>query len=94
MTRTNVYARAKRTIGPVPVPFVVACLAMVLSCAAVSTQAQTAGPDAKVWVPAMKKVNAKFTGEQGTLALFGDSITVSKAFRSTKPRRGRWSRSV
>ena len=29
---------------------------------------------------AMKEVNAKFSGEQGTLALFGDSITVSRAF--------------
>ena len=28
----------------------------------------------------MKKVNARFTGEQGTFALFGDSITVSRAF--------------
>lgn len=34
------------------------------------------------WVGAMKQVHAKFTGKPGTLALFGDSITVSKAFWS------------
>ena len=30
----------------------------------------------------MQKVHAKFTGKPGTLALFGDSITVTKAFWS------------
>jgi lysophospholipase L1-like esterase len=33
-----------------------------------------------VWVAPMKKVHADFTGTPGTLALFGDSITVSMAF--------------
>jgi len=32
------------------------------------------------WVEAMKKVHAKFTGEAGTFAEFGDSITASRAF--------------
>lgn len=32
------------------------------------------------WVVAMKKVRARFTGKPGTLALFGDSITISMAF--------------
>jgi lysophospholipase L1-like esterase len=32
------------------------------------------------WVEAMKKVHSKFTGEKGTLACFGDSITISMAF--------------
>jgi len=32
------------------------------------------------WVPAMKQVHGRFTGKPGTLALFGDSITVSMAF--------------
>jgi len=32
------------------------------------------------WVEPMKKVRARFTGTPGTLALFGDSITVSMAF--------------
>ena len=32
------------------------------------------------WVEEMKKVHARFKGKRGTLALFGDSITVSMAF--------------
>ena len=32
------------------------------------------------WVEPMKQVHARFTGTPGTLALFGDSITVSMAF--------------
>jgi lysophospholipase L1-like esterase len=34
------------------------------------------------WVGPMKEVHAKFTGTPGTLALFGDSISVSLAFWS------------
>jgi|SRR5579883_78499 len=34
------------------------------------------------WVKPMQEVHTKFTGKPGTLALFGDSITVSKAFWS------------
>ena len=78
--RTSFHPRAKRATGPCLTPLAAACLSIALSCAWAAAQAQTTGPDAKVWVPAMKKVNAKFTGEQGTLALFGDSITVSRAF--------------
>src|SRR5205823_10762451 len=37
-------------------------------------------PDEPAWVDAMKKVRGRFTGTPGTLALFGDSITVSMAF--------------
>ncbi len=80
MRSTEIDVRAKRTTGSVLMPFVVVCLAMVVSRAGVSGQKQTAGPDASIWIPAMKKINAKFRGEQGTLALFGDSITVSRAF--------------
>ena len=36
----------------------------------------------KYWVEPMKKVHAKFTGEKGTFAQFGDSITVTMAFWS------------
>lgn len=36
--------------------------------------------DADYWVEEMKKVHAKFTGEKGTFAQFGDSITVTMAF--------------
>jgi lysophospholipase L1-like esterase len=32
------------------------------------------------WVAPMKEVHARFSGEPGTLALFGDSISVSLAF--------------
>jgi lysophospholipase L1-like esterase len=39
--------------------------------------AQPAEPD---WVGPMREVHAKFAGTPGTLALFGDSITVSRAF--------------
>jgi len=68
MTRTRFQARVK------------ACVLTVLCCAWPAVQARAAGPDADVWVPAMKEVHARFHGEQGTFALFGDSITVSKAF--------------
>lgn len=40
-----------------------------------------AGADPE-WVAPMKKVHAKFTGEKGTFAHFGDSITVTMAFWS------------
>jgi len=36
--------------------------------------------DAPPWVEAMKTTHAGFTGKLGTLALFGDSITTTKAF--------------
>lgn len=39
-----------------------------------------AAQEAPAWAAPMKKVHAKFTGTPGTLALFGDSITVSMAF--------------
>jgi lysophospholipase L1-like esterase len=32
------------------------------------------------WADSMKKVHAKFTGEKGTFACFGDSITITMAF--------------
>lgn len=32
------------------------------------------------WAESMKEVNAKFTGEKGTFACFGDSITITMAF--------------
>lgn len=38
--------------------------------------------DPPTWFPSMKAVHARFTGTPGTLALFGDSITVSMAFWS------------
>src|SRR5215213_3953912 len=50
---------------------------LVLAALAVAPAARAADP---AWVGPMKAVHAKFTGTPGTLALFGDSITVSKAF--------------
>lgn len=37
-------------------------------------------PDPKPWVPAMREVHARFKGQKGTFAQFGDSITFSMAF--------------
>src|SRR5947208_7627932 len=37
------------------------------------------------WAEPMRKVRARFTGTKGTLALFGDSITVSLAFWAGLP---------
>jgi hypothetical protein len=42
--------------------------------------APAARADDPAWAAPMKAVHAKFKGTPGTLALFGDSITVSKAF--------------
>src|SRR5436309_2735268 len=44
--------------------------------------AARAGEDkaAPAWVEPMKKVHARFTGTRGTLAQFGDSITVTMAY--------------
>jgi len=43
-------------------------------------QGQSSPPDKAYWVDAMAKVHAKFTGQKGTFAQFGDSITVTLAF--------------
>lgn len=45
-----------------------------------SSLAQEANTKQPEWVKPMKTVRAKFTGKPGTLALFGDSITISMAF--------------
>jgi lysophospholipase L1-like esterase len=52
-------------------------LALVLIPLAALHTARAADPE---WVAPMKKVHARFGGTPGTLALFGDSITVSMAF--------------
>ncbi|MDQ1327416.1 MAG: hypothetical protein QG641_696 [Candidatus Poribacteria bacterium] len=38
--------------------------------------------DGKYWVEPMREVHSRFTGQKGTLAHFGDSITVTMAFWS------------
>jgi lysophospholipase L1-like esterase len=43
-------------------------------------QGQSSPPDKAYWVDAMAKVHATFTGQKGTFAQFGDSITVTLAF--------------
>ena len=80
MTGKPDHLPARRRARVVLRPLVAACLTIALSCAWVAAQAQANGPDANVWVPAMKRVHAKFKGERGTFAQFGDSITVSRAF--------------
>jgi hypothetical protein len=40
------------------------------------------GNDSEPWIQPMQEVHTRFTGTPGTLALFGDSITVSLAFWS------------
>lgn len=49
----------------------------VLLMAAVARSGETDRPG---WVEPMRKVHARFTGEPGTFAQFGDSITDSRAF--------------
>src|SRR5262245_50613184 len=58
---------------------------MLLSSAALWAAAsalagEPPGADAPAWVEPMAAVRARFTGRPGTLASFGDSITVSMAF--------------
>ena len=48
--------------------------------AATPDPAQAQEREPEPWVPAMLETHARFTGKPGTLALFGDSITVSLAF--------------
>jgi lysophospholipase L1-like esterase len=53
---------------------------LVAAAAFEVTPAAVAAEDSPPWVAPMKKVRERFKGEPGTLALFGDSITVSMAF--------------
>jgi hypothetical protein len=56
---------------------------VLLAAFALLALSSTAGADeAPAWAPPMQKIHSKFTGKPGTIALFGDSITVSKAFWS------------
>src|SRR4051794_22682272 len=58
------------------------CAPFLLLTAALAALAPAAfpGDDVPAWAGPMKQVRARFTGTPGTLALFGDSITVSMAF--------------
>jgi lysophospholipase L1-like esterase len=63
-------------------PTIARLLLAWLSLAAVPgwTAFSPAAEPAAGWVEPMSRVHARFTGTRGTLALFGDSITVSLAF--------------
>jgi hypothetical protein len=52
----------------------------VLAAVAVAAAPARVRADDPPWVGPMKEVRARFTGTPGTLALFGDSISVSMAF--------------
>jgi len=54
----------------------------ILACLLSSASAATAPArsDDDYWVEPMKAVRAKFTGQRGTVAQFGDSITITMAF--------------
>ena len=59
--------------------WMIAPLSLLLLSASATSQEGAAPP----WVDAMKKVHEKFTGEKGTFAHFGDSITITMAFWSS-----------
>lgn len=79
------YEQKRRFSGRRMSVHVGACLAMLCtpllsSGAGPPGQSPPSRPDRKVWIPAMKEVHAKFKGQKGSFAEFGDSITVSRAF--------------
>jgi hypothetical protein len=55
-------------------------VAAMLATTAATTAAAAKPADAPAWVGPMREVHARFKGEKGTFAHFGDSITVSMAF--------------
>jgi len=59
---------------------IAAALLVLLLCVGPVLAAAAPPADAPYWLEPMKKVHARFTGERGTFAQFGDSITVSMAF--------------
>jgi len=60
--------------------FVVGALALWAPASARGAAAPPAAAPGDEWVEPMKKVHARFRGEAGTFAHFGDSITISMAF--------------
>src|SRR5688572_30107270 len=57
----------------------------LLVCTILVLPARAGDAEAPAWVEPMRKVHARFKGEKGTLALFGDSITRSLAFWAGLP---------
>jgi lysophospholipase L1-like esterase len=64
-------------------------LGLILVSASCTAAAETRQSSADAWIGPMREVHARFTGQPGTLALFGDSITVSQAFWSPLAGRSR-----
>lgn len=60
------------------------CL-MVLTGALLGSSVQTVRNGEPDWVEAMRQVHRKFSGQKGTFAQFGDSITVTMAFWTPLP---------
>jgi lysophospholipase L1-like esterase len=67
-------------------PFSPVAWALAILLAAPLLPSSAMAEDAPEWVEPMREVHARFRGTAGTLALFGDSISVSQAFWS--PLRG------
>jgi hypothetical protein len=57
-----------------------ACVLLVLAALGTGANARAADPERPDWVEPMQRVHARFQGQEGTFAQFGDSITVSRAF--------------
>lgn len=53
---------------------------VVVGAAAAMAEDFSSGPNKRGWVPSMRRVHARFQGEPGVFAEFGDSITASRAF--------------
>jgi lysophospholipase L1-like esterase len=63
------------------VQMLITCTATLLAAVAVRTEPALNKVDEKPsWVEPMRQVHARFKGTPGTLACFGDSITVTMAF--------------
>lgn len=61
------------TMRPIP------CV-LTLFCIAFGAALVIAAPAEPIWAQEAARIHARFTGERGTVAQFGDSITVTKAF--------------
>jgi lysophospholipase L1-like esterase len=65
-------------------------LVLLLLLGSTPCPADEAGQGEESWAAPMRKVHAEFTGERGTFAHFGDSITVTMAFwaplRDSRPK--------
>ncbi len=56
------------------------CAVVVSSRAGAWEETRSSEPEKPDWIPAMQRVHARFRGQQGTFAEFGDSISTSRAF--------------